>query len=87
MNTPTSQPMTLAQMEELAWESAIGFYLSDFPTDKEPSEIMEMVEENHEDILIYEPFSGMDGADLTDKIQLMQSSLLRDYKRVTGMEV
>lgn len=87
MNTSTSQPMTLAQMEELAWESAMGFYLSDFPTDKTREEIMELLEANDDDIVVWMPFSFNDGADVSSAIQTMTVWLLNDYKRVAGMEV
>jgi len=77
--------MTIEEMEKLAWQSAIGHYLSDFPDEKTPEEILELIENNDDSIVFWEPFEYWDHHSILNLITTMQYSLLCDYKIVAGI--
>lgn len=87
MDNNNSQPMTLAQMEELAWRSAIDHYLSEYPDHLDTDTIVELVADDNERVTVWEPFEHWDGDSVANAIEEMRGCLLSDYKRVAGIEV
>lgn len=61
--------------------AALGQYLSDFPVDMTYEDVLEAIESGHDDVIVYSPFSDMDGnevADLIDTAQRLFEKLIED---------
>lgn len=77
---------TLKQLEEKSWEVAIGHYLSDFPQDKTPEEIIELIKEDDDDIIFWFPFEGFDPEWVAEHIETMQYLVFEDLKWAVEVE-
>lgn len=60
-------------------EFALGNFLSQWPEGKTFTEVLEMIEKEHEDILIWEPFECHDPEFVIEQIENMIISLEREF--------
>lgn len=47
---------TEQQLEDRAWGIAFGHFLSDYPDNASPDEIMELIKDDSNEIMVWEPF-------------------------------
>lgn len=78
--------MNYPELDNLALENAIGHHISNLDEllamGNTLPEIMQMIEDNHEDIIISERFEFHRGEEVISEIRSMHRSELSDYKYV-----
>lgn len=77
---------TLDQLKERALDMAIGHYLSDFPDNRTNDEIMNLIRENDDDIVLWQPFEGSDPQWVAEQIETMCHSVLDDLMWAAGLK-
>lgn len=73
---------TREQLEAKAWELAISHYLSDYPFDKTPAEILDMIAIEHEDILVWEPYEYYEVHTVIENIEMFYKWILPELEWV-----
>jgi hypothetical protein len=74
--------MTPQELNDFALTNALGYYLCDVPEDKTPDEILEMLAEEDDSILVWEPFEHHDKSVIADLVDDMARSLRYQYDYV-----
>lgn len=73
---------TLEELQAKAWEIAFSHHLSDYPQGKTPTEILRMVEEEHEDVLVWEPFEYWSPYTVIENIEMFYKWILPELEWV-----
>ena len=67
-----------------SWDVALGHYLSDYPTNKTPEEILEMLEADSDEVTNWEPFEYSDGGWVAEHIETMHTYILGELLWARG---
>ena len=73
---------TREQLEAKAWEIALDFHLSEYPRHIPPLEILEMIEQEHEDILVCQEWEYSSPYTVIENIEIFQKNILVDLEWV-----
>lgn len=68
-NTPNTWEELFKEADRLAHLTAIGQFLSDFPDDKSPEDIRELLVDGDDSVLVWEPFSYDDAEHIDELIE------------------
>lgn len=72
---------TEGQLREYALNMAVGHYLSDFPDDMEPAEILSLLLECDERVVVWEPFEFWEPESVVNAIEQSADAFYNDLKR------
>lgn len=71
---------TLEEINDYAWHMAFGLFLSIYPDDKTPAEVLELIEQNNEDIVVWEPFEFNNTEWIVEQIVITKNGFVRDLQ-------
>lgn len=77
---------TPQEIENRAWDIAIGHYLSDFPDDKTAREIIDLVEQDSPEVTIWEPFEFSDPDWMSSQIWIMKTYIETELRWAAGID-
>lgn len=66
---------TQEQIEKLSWDMALGFFLSEYPENKAPSDILSLIEEQSDEVMVWQPFEYNDPEWIIEQILMTQISV------------
>lgn len=71
---------TLEEINNHAWHMAFGLFLSEYPEDKEPSEILGLIEEGDDSIVVWEPFEYNNTEWIVEEIAVTKMGFMSDLQ-------
>lgn len=61
--------------------NALGHYTCEYPEDKTFEEILKLIEDDSDDVIIWEPFEDYRGEEIAELISQMADSLKYSYEK------
>lgn len=77
---------TREELVAQSWAIALGHYLSEYPEDREPEQLLTLICEDDDDIVVWEPFWGFDREWVADQIETMQEYMFRELLWAQGVD-
>lgn len=77
---------TEEQIQDRAWGIAFGYYLSEYPDTATPDDIMQLIADESEEVVYWEPFQDSPAEWIAEQIDNMQSFMVSELAWATGQE-